>query len=482
MMASAADRSRWWTGSGSVWTGATTIESPVWTPSGSTFSIEQTAMQVSSASRITSYSISCQPTRQRSTMTWLDGARAQAGCACVPGRRVSVSTIPPPVPPSVNAGRMTAGRPISASAARAAAWRTSSVAPSTMNDGGVRLADPVEQVAEALAVLGHLDGLERRAEESQVVALEHARPGQVHGEVERGLAAETREQAVRPLPRDNGLHRFDREGLEVDGVRHAGVGHDRGRVAVEQDRPDALVAQRTTGLGAGVVELGGLADDHRPRTEDEDARGPVGRSWRRAPGIGRTGPPNGPGRGGTAPVMTPALLRRQKPVEHLERIERTRGAFGVVLDGLDRQAVVAQPFDGAVVEVALADPEPALGRKRIAHHRHLVVLGRHLDAAGAEVVDRVVRAVVAEAQPPCVGAGSPRHDLVAKADAQERPAVLDGGAGQRHLERRGGRDRPGRARARGRRCPARAPGRPWRCGAGRGRGRRDAAGCGRCST
>ena len=50
--------------------GATTIESPVWTPSGSTFSIEQTAMQVSSASRITSYSISCQPTRHFSTMTW----------------------------------------------------------------------------------------------------------------------------------------------------------------------------------------------------------------------------------------------------------------------------------------------------------------------------------------------------------------------------------------------------------------------------
>jgi hypothetical protein len=70
MIASAAERSRWWTGSGRVWTGATTIESPVWTPSGSTFSIEQTAMQVSSASRITSYSISCQPTRQRSTITW----------------------------------------------------------------------------------------------------------------------------------------------------------------------------------------------------------------------------------------------------------------------------------------------------------------------------------------------------------------------------------------------------------------------------
>ena len=79
MIASAALRRRWWTASVSVWTGATTIESPVWTPSGSTFSIEQTAMHVSSASRMTSYSTSCQPTRQRSTMTWPIGlARSPA--------------------------------------------------------------------------------------------------------------------------------------------------------------------------------------------------------------------------------------------------------------------------------------------------------------------------------------------------------------------------------------------------------------------
>ena len=134
MIASAALRSRWWTWSVSVWTGATTIESPVWTPSGSTFSIEHTAMHVSSASRMTSYSISCQPTRQRSIITCLIGLarrpeRTRSQYAS------SVSTMPPPVPPSVNAGRMIAGRPISASAASAEAWRASSSGPSTMYDG-----------------------------------------------------------------------------------------------------------------------------------------------------------------------------------------------------------------------------------------------------------------------------------------------------------------------------------------------------------
>ena len=41
-----------------VWQGATTMESPVWMPQGSTFSMSQMAMAVSLASRITSNSIS----------------------------------------------------------------------------------------------------------------------------------------------------------------------------------------------------------------------------------------------------------------------------------------------------------------------------------------------------------------------------------------------------------------------------------------
>ncbi len=131
MIARAALRSRWWTASVRVWTGATTIESPVWTPSGSTFSIEHTAMQVSSASRMTSYSISCHPTRQRSTMTWPIGlARSPAR---IRSRYAgSVSTIPPPVPPSVKAGRTMAGKPIVSRAASDEACRSAGVAPPTI--------------------------------------------------------------------------------------------------------------------------------------------------------------------------------------------------------------------------------------------------------------------------------------------------------------------------------------------------------------
>ncbi len=59
--ARAASRIRWYSLSVSVWAGATVIESPVCTPIGSKFSIEQMITTLSSTSRITSSSYSFQP-------------------------------------------------------------------------------------------------------------------------------------------------------------------------------------------------------------------------------------------------------------------------------------------------------------------------------------------------------------------------------------------------------------------------------------
>ena len=94
---------------------------------------------------------------------------------------------------------------------------------------------------------------------------------------------------------------------------------------------------------------------------------------------------------------------------------------------------MAQPLDGAVVEVELADAEPGRGRQRLADDLDLVVLGRDLDEPEVDVLDRVVRAVMAEPEPARLGAGGPPDDLVAEADAQQRPAVVDDRAGERDL-------------------------------------------------
>ncbi|CPL72357.1 Uncharacterised protein [Bordetella pertussis] len=63
----------WYSLSVSVWAGATVIESPVCTPIGSRFSIEQTMMQLSALSRTTSISNSFQPSSDSSISSSLVG-------------------------------------------------------------------------------------------------------------------------------------------------------------------------------------------------------------------------------------------------------------------------------------------------------------------------------------------------------------------------------------------------------------------------
>ena len=78
--ASDASRIRWYSLSESVCAGATVIESPVWTPIASKFSIEQMITTLSSASRITSISYSFQPRIDSSTSTSVVG-EASRPCA-----------------------------------------------------------------------------------------------------------------------------------------------------------------------------------------------------------------------------------------------------------------------------------------------------------------------------------------------------------------------------------------------------------------
>ena len=98
----------WYSLSVRVCAGATVIESPVCTPIGSKFSIEQIIMQLSAESRTTSISYSFQPSSDSSINNSL------VGDASRPRSQISTNSsrlyaIPPPLPPIVNEGRIIAG-------------------------------------------------------------------------------------------------------------------------------------------------------------------------------------------------------------------------------------------------------------------------------------------------------------------------------------------------------------------------------------
>jgi hypothetical protein len=108
-------RRSWYWRSVSVCCGATVTESPVWTPIGSTFSIEQTITTLSLRSRMTSSSNSPHPASDSSTSTCPIGLAARPSATRWRNSASSCAT-PPPSPPIVKPGRTIAGSPASPSA------------------------------------------------------------------------------------------------------------------------------------------------------------------------------------------------------------------------------------------------------------------------------------------------------------------------------------------------------------------------------
>ena len=210
-----------------------------------------------------------------------------------------------------------------------------------------RLADAVQELLELLAVLGGADRRHRRAQRAHPVPGQHAGVLQGDGEVEPRLAPQRGEQTVGPLAGDDPLQDGHGERLDVDGIGRRVVGHDRGRVAVHQHDADALLAEGTAGLGAGVVEFRRLADDDRAGADDQDAARPP-RPDRDGPGHGDVGAEDG---------RTVSAHRGQgkELVEDLRPVLRAGRALRMVLDTDDWKVPVTQPLDAAIVQVPLAD-------------------------------------------------------------------------------------------------------------------------------
>ncbi len=135
---------------------------------------------------------------------------------------------------------------------------------------GHRNADLLHRLLEFLAILGLVDDGRRGTDHLDLVFFEDAVAVQVHRAVERRLAAERRQQHVGPFALDDAGQRFPGDRLDIGAVGRLRIGHDRGRIGVDQHHLVALFAQGLARLGAAVIELARLADDDRTGADEED--------------------------------------------------------------------------------------------------------------------------------------------------------------------------------------------------------------------
>ena len=136
-------------------------------------------------------------------------------------------------------------------------------------------ADGGDDVLELLAVLAALDGVNIGADELDAVLVQNSLAVKLNCSVQRGLAAQGSQHGVDgvslfALLDQNLFDVFRLNGLHVGVVRKLRVGHDGGRVGVDQRYAQALLLENAAGLGTGVVELASLADDDRAGADDQD--------------------------------------------------------------------------------------------------------------------------------------------------------------------------------------------------------------------
>ena len=149
---------------------------------------------------------------------------------------------------------------------------------------------------EFLPVFGQAHALGRGADQFDPVPFQYALLGQLHGQIQARLATDGGQDRIRLLGQDDFFDHVDGQGFDVRSVGQFGIGHDRGGVAVDQYHPVAFLAQGLDRLGAGIIELAGLADHDGAAAEDHDrfeitATRHVGSlpGWRRLCGVGASG-------------------------------------------------------------------------------------------------------------------------------------------------------------------------------------------------
>ena len=135
--------------------------------------------------------------------------------------------------------------------------------------------DGDHQVLKDLPVFAAEDGLAVGSDHLHAIAREDAAVVAGHGGVEAGLTAERRQHRINgkfpfAFALEDFLNGFGSDGLDISCVGKLWVGHDRRRIAVDQDNAISLFLQGPAGLNAGIVKFAPLADDDRAGANNQD--------------------------------------------------------------------------------------------------------------------------------------------------------------------------------------------------------------------
>ena len=130
--------------------------------------------------------------------------------------------------------------------------------------------DPDHCFLEELTIFALGDGERAGADQLHVVPNERAVAVQLHGGIERGLAAHRGQDRVRFFPFQNRLDDSGVDRLDVSAIGEFRIGHDRGRVGIDEHDLVAFLAQRLAGLHPGIIKLAALPDNDWARADEED--------------------------------------------------------------------------------------------------------------------------------------------------------------------------------------------------------------------
>ncbi len=129
--------------------------------------------------------------------------------------------------------------------------------------------DLLHRLLEFQTVLRLADRLRRGAQQRDAMRRQKARFIQLHAQIQAGLSAHVRQQAVRFLLADDLLQHPYRQRFDIYLICNVTVGHDGGRIGIHQNDFHPLLFQRAARLRSRIVKFRRLPDHNRSRADYE---------------------------------------------------------------------------------------------------------------------------------------------------------------------------------------------------------------------